>query len=51
MIVFDLSRESSFKNVKEQWYDLCKTKAEKSIIILIGNKSDLDVRVPENEIN
>lgn len=41
LMVFDLSRESSFKNIKEQWYDLCRAKADKSVIMLLGNKSDL----------
>lgn len=45
MIVFDLSRESSFRNVKEQWYDLCRSKADTAAIILVGNKNDLDRRV------
>jgi GTPase SAR1 family protein len=49
-MVFDLSRESSFKNIKEQWYDLCKMKADKATIILVGNKSDLEKRVGESEI-
>lgn len=49
-MVFDLSRESSFKNIKEQWYDLCRMKAEKSVMMLIGNKSDLERRVKEAEV-
>jgi GTPase SAR1 family protein len=51
LLVFDQSRESSFKNVKDQWYDICKTKADKAVIILIGNKSDLEKRVSEAEIS
>jgi len=50
LMVFDLSRESSFKNIKEQWYDLCRTKADKAVLILIGNKSDLEKRVSEAEV-
>jgi GTPase SAR1 family protein len=50
-MVFDLSRESSFKNIKEQWYDLCRTKADKSVIMLLGNKSDLERRVSEAEVS
>jgi len=42
LMVFDLSKENSFKNIKDQWYDLCKTKADKALIILIGNKNDLE---------
>jgi Ras-related protein Rab-1A len=41
LMVFDLSKETSFKNIKDQWYDLCKTKADKALILLIGNKNDL----------
>jgi len=44
-MVFDLSCESSFKNIKEQWYDLCRNKAGKAVIVLIGNKSDLEKKV------
>ena len=44
-MIFDLEREESFKNIKNQWYEICKTKAEKAQIILIGNKSDLNRRV------
>lgn len=50
-MVFDLSSEKSFKNIKEQWYDLCRTKADKAVIMLIGNKSDLERRVSEAEVN
>ena len=41
LMMFDLSSERSFKNIKEQWYDLCRTKADKAVIMLLGNKSDL----------
>jgi Ras-related protein Rab-1A len=51
LMVFDLSSERSFKNIKEQWYDLCRTKADKAVIILLGNKSDLERRVSEAEIS
>lgn len=50
LIVFDLSSERSFKNVKEQWFDLCRAKADKAVIMLIGNKSDLERRVGEAEV-
>jgi GTPase SAR1 family protein len=49
-MVFDLSRESSFKNIKEQWYDLCRLKADKAVIMLLGNKSDLERRVSDSEV-
>lgn len=49
-MVFDLSRENSFKNIKEQWYDLCRTKADKAVIMLLGNKNDLERRVSEAEV-
>ena len=51
LMVFDLSREGSFKNIKEQWYDLCKVKAEKAVNLLVGNKSDLERRVSDREIS
>lgn len=51
LMVFDLSSERSFKNIKEQWYDLCRAKADKAVIMLLGNKSDLERRVSEAEIN
>ena len=42
LMVFDLSKKNSFKNIQDQWYDLCKTKADKAMILLIGNKNDLE---------
>ncbi len=51
LMVFDLSSEKSFKNIKEQWYDLCRVKADKAVIMLLGNKSDLERRVSEAEVN
>ena len=50
LMMFDLSSERSFKNTKEQWYDLCRTKADKAVIMLLGNKSDLERRVSEAEV-
>jgi Ras-related protein Rab-1A len=50
LMVFDLSNEKSFKNIKEQWYDLCRTKADKAVIMLLGNKNDLERRVSEAEV-
>ena len=50
-MVFDLSREASFKNIKDQWYDLCRTKADKAVNLLVGNKSDLERRVSDKEIS
>ena len=47
VLVFDHSREQSFKDATEQWYDLCKLKAENSIIVLVGNKNDLEKKVDE----
>lgn len=49
-MVFDLSSEKSFANIKEQWYDLCRTKADKAVIMLLGNKNDLERRVKESEV-
>lgn len=51
LMVFDLSSEKSFKNIKDQWYELCRTKADKAVIMLLGNKSDLERRVSEAEVN
>jgi small GTP-binding protein len=51
LMVFDVSSERSFKNIKEQWYDLCRSKAYNAVIILLGNKSDLERKVSEEEIN
>lgn len=50
LMVFDLSSEKSFANIKEQWYDLCRTKADKAVIMLLGNKNDLERRVKESEV-
>lgn len=40
----------SFENAIKQWYDLCKAKAEGALLLLVGNKTDLEMVVPESSI-
>ena len=34
----------------DHWYPLAKSKTLDAVFILVGNKSDLDVRVPRDEV-
>ena len=43
MLVFDLTKPESFTNVTTKWYQLAKAKSPDAQLILIGNKSDLEV--------
>ena len=45
LLVFDVTREQSFQNAITSWYEIIKTKAENSVILLVGNKNDLEKRV------
>ena len=40
---FIIDNENSFKNITNQWYELCKTKAEEATLILVANKTDLNM--------
>lgn len=43
MLVFDLTRPDTFTSVTTKWYELAKSKSPDAQLILIGNKSDLEV--------
>ncbi len=42
IIVYDITRKSSFESIKEYWYDQLKTFGEENMIFeIVGNKMDL----------
>ena len=49
MLIFDLSNFSSFTNVTTKWYEIAKSKSPEAQIILVGNKTDLDLAFDEKQ--
>lgn len=49
MLVFDLSNPTSFSNVTTKWYELVRSKSPDSRLVLVGNKSDLDIGLDEKQ--
>ena len=46
MVVYDVANRESFENVKKEWYDdIKKVAADEALLVLVGNKIDLDNRV------
>lgn len=53
ILVYDITQEESFKEIKDYWIHQIKESSPKSVIIVIaGNKSDLmdEEKAPENEV-
>lgn len=52
LLVFDLNRYTSFLNIEQQWLSLIieNNLIKSSILILVGNKSDLGQTIDEKEI-
>lgn len=42
IIVFDISKQESFQNVEKWMQEIKQGAAENTVVLLIGNKSDLD---------
>jgi len=51
IIVFDLNKHESFAHVREWIAELSRSADKDCIIILVGNKSDLEHHVTQTEIN
>ncbi|KAH0788277.1 small GTP-binding protein [Histomonas meleagridis] len=51
IFVFDLSNYQSFKNLDEWLNSFQQAGSDKASFFLVGNKSDLDIEVPEKDIN
>ena len=52
ILVYDISRKTSFESIKTYWYEQLKTFGEENMIFdVVGNKTDLfdHEEVPENE--
>ncbi len=52
LLVFDLNRYTSFLNIGQQWLELIKKNKleQSSILILVGNKTDLGQTIDDKEI-
>merc|ERR1712032_1163271 len=51
ILMFDLSRPETFENLKSQWYKDCLNYTSHACIIIVGSKSDLTQRVPQEDID
>lgn len=49
MLVFDLTNPASFISVTTKWYELAKSKSPDAQLLLVGNKSDLDINIDEKQ--
>ena len=49
MLVFDLSNPSTFTSVTTKWYELAKSKSPEAQLLLVGNKSDLEISFDEKQ--
>ena len=49
MLIFDLTSLSSFNNVTTKWYEIAKSKSPDAQIILVGNKTDLELAFDEKQ--
>jgi len=49
MLVFDLTKPESFTNVTTKWYELAKSKSPDAQLLLVGNKSDLEIAFDEKQ--
>lgn len=47
---FFIHREDTYRNIVSNWYPLAKSKASTANFTLIGNKSDMDIRVDREEV-
>lgn len=50
MLLFDLTKPESFISATTKWYDIAKAKASDAVFLLVGNKSDLEQKVDEREV-
>lgn len=50
MMMFDLTKPDSFISATTKWYETAKAKSPDAVFMLIGNKSDLEVKVNEKEV-
>ena len=43
-------RPETFQHATQQWYEICKAKADKAVIYLVGSKSDLGQAISDEAI-
>jgi len=51
ILMFDLSRPETFENMCSQWYKDCLNYTTRACMIVVGSKSDLTQRVPQEDID
>lgn len=49
ILVFDLSNPASFTSVTTKWFEMARSKSPDSKLVLVGNKSDLEIGLDEKQ--